>query len=111
MLEGLSVARWYSSSADDEYDLEGGPQDYRCARRDRRSPENLPQISPYGEILSYERVKKYAALITTTQLSLKHDVYKERRQKGVAWLLYFFRHTREFLTLIGLSQIDTREKE
>lgn len=45
---GSSAVAWrYSSSADDAYDLEGGPRDYRCACG---APQN---VSPHGEILSY----------------------------------------------------------
>lgn len=52
-------------------------------------PSDLPQISPYGEILSYEeRVKKYAALITT-QLSLKHDIHIREKARLLDYYIFF----------------------
>ena len=61
-----AMARRYSSSADNSYDLEGGPRDYRCAYRAERFS------GFHGEILSYQPAEEYPVLIT--QLSLKYNV-------------------------------------
>lgn len=54
------AARRYSSSADDEYDLKGGPRDYHCACGTVGAPRTrLPTVKS----CSTRQREKYAALI------------------------------------------------